>query len=109
MDADEADVGAHVPPADPARVAVPARRQRPDGDALADADVLGRVRPDSLDESCELVSLDARVQLEPEVAQEVVEVRAAESDRLRPDEHLAAPGLAGVRHVGDLHDASRRG
>ena len=92
-----------VASADAARVALPARSQRPDRDALAGTDVPRAVGPHGLHDPGELVSLDARVPLQPELAVEVVEVRSAEADGLRADEHLAVLRLACVRHVCDPH------
>ena len=86
---------------------MPARGQRPDRDALACAQVRRAARSDGLDHAGELVPLDARVRIGPdrvpEVSEEVVEVGAAEADRLRADEHLAVLRLARVRYVGDPH------
>ena len=57
------------------------------------------------------MSLDARVQLvrvvrQPDVAVEVVEVGAAEADRLGPDDQLVLSGRVRLGHVDDLHHAS---
>jgi hypothetical protein len=110
VDPDEADVRAHVPPADPARIAVTTRGQRPDRDALAGTQVGGSVRPHGFDDARELVALDARIQVRSdrvsEVSEEVVEVGSAETDRLRPHQHLAGPGLTRFREVDDLHYAA---
>src|SRR5262249_7129065 len=38
-----------------------------------------------------------------DVAEEVVEVRSAQSHRLRPNDDLAGAGIARLRHVDDLH------
>ena len=111
VDPDEADVLARVLAADPAAAAVPARRERPDRNALPGREVRRAARPDLLDDRRELVSLDARVQLvrvvrQPDVAVEVVEVRAAEADRLGPDDQLVLPSRVRLGHVDDLHHAS---
>ena len=93
-------------PADPARVAVPAGR----GPARPRRAVRHRAPPGSParpprrrpTNSCPWMR---GKDLEAEIAEEVVEVRAAEPDRFGPDEHFAGPGLARLRHVEQLHDA----
>ena len=85
-------------PPDPARIAVPARDERPDRDALPGPEAGRAVRPDRLEDARRLVPLDARVEPRAldraEVAGEVVEVRSAEADRLRPDDTSPGPGPA---------------
>ncbi len=107
MDPDQSEVHAHVPPADPARVAVPARGVRPDRNALADAERGRAVRADRLDHARRLVALDAREALvfryAAHVAEVVVDVRPADADRLGPDEQFARTRLAGLGHVDDPH------
>ena len=90
---------------------VAARDHRPDRDALARGEPGRAVGPDVLDDRRELVALDARVQLvvadRAHVAVEVVEVGAAEPDRLRPHDDVAGLRRAGLRDVDDLHRRPR--
>ena len=47
--------------------------------------------------------LDARKDLEAELPAEVVEVGAAEPDRVGPEEYLATPGRTRLGQVDELH------
>ena len=107
VDAHEAQVDAHVLAPDTTRVAVPAGADRPDRHALSGTELLRAVRPDRLDDRRELVPLDARKDLEAELPAEVVEVGAAEPDRVGPEEHLATPGRTRLGHVDELHHPAR--
>ena len=110
---DQREIDAHVAAADRARVALPARGVREQRDSLARPEVRWAIGPYLLDDPRRLVPLDAREALRlldrADVAEEVVEVRAADADRFRPDEHLAGAGRARLPHVHDLHDLSRLG
>ncbi len=103
VDAHEAQVDAHVLAPDTTRVAVPAGVDRPDRNALSDTELLRAVRPDRVDDGRELVPLDARKDLEPELPAEVVEVGTAESDCIGPEEYLSTPGRIRLGHVDELH------
>src|SRR6185436_11957257 len=65
------------------------------------------VGPDRLHDRPHLVALDARVdRLVADLAEEVVEVRAADPDRGRPHDHLARPRVARRLQVAQLHHAA---
>jgi len=86
---------------------VPAGADRPDGDALSRTH-LRLVVAYCLDDGRELVSLDPRVERRriidrAEIAEKVVEVRAAQTDRLWANEHLADARLARLHHFDDFH------
>jgi hypothetical protein len=99
VDADQREVRAHVGAPDPARIAMPARLKRPDGDALAGLKEIRRVGAERLDHPGDLVTLNARelgaVHVgDDDLAGQEVEVRPAQADRLRADN---GPDRAPVR------------
>ena len=74
----------------------------------------GGIRSELDDHGRSLVPLDPRIQRRrvvegADVAEEVVEVGAAEADRLRSEEHLAGTGRVGRLDVDDLHHRSGPG
>jgi hypothetical protein len=102
MDADEAEAVADVAAPDPARVALAARRERPQRDPGARRHLIAAVRPDGLDRRGDLVALDARERRADglvQLAGEEVEVRAADPDGLGPDDDLARSGRLRLGHV----------
>ncbi len=114
MHADQRDVDACVRAADAAGEAAAAARDGPERHAQPRHELGRTALADVKDRPGGLMALDAWVQRRrvvdrAEVAQEVVEVRSAETDGLRLHEHLAGTGRAGLGHRHDLHDSPRPG
>jgi hypothetical protein len=111
VDADQPDPLASVAPSEPAGLAGAAGDHRPHGHALAGDEPRRAPRTDVLDDRRELVPLDARIQIvlghRSEVGVEVVEVGAAEPDRLGAHDDLAGLGRTGLGDVDDLHRRPR--
>jgi hypothetical protein len=106
VDADQAEVVAHVSAPDPAGIAPAAGAQRMDGHPRPDAEAIFRPGAELLDRPGELVALDSRIGRLVEdlkLAGEEVEVRAADPHGVRVDDHLLRPGRLRLRQIEDLH------
>ena len=107
VDADELEVVAGVGPPDAAGVAAPAGADRQHRHPLAVGEVGPAVRPHRGDGGADLVAEDpgelGAAGGVGHLAGEQVVVRAAQSHRLGPDEHLAGAGGAGLGPVEHRH------
>jgi len=107
--ADQPEPYAYVGPAGAARVAAAARQQWPDRDPVAFS-YAARV-PGVFDDRGHLVPLDPRIEVagtgkRAHVTGKQVEVRTADTDRLRPHDNVPGAGAARAGNVLD-HDLAR--
>ena len=110
VDARQGDPHAGIATPEPAWITTTAGPDGPDRDPHPRREVVGRVRPELDDSRRRLVTLDPRIQRRgvldrADVAEEVVEVRAAEADCLGSDQHLAGAGRSRLLDAGHLHQA----
>src|ERR1700722_17566623 len=103
--ADQAEPRAYVGPPGPARIAAAAGQQRPDGDPVAFGH--GRIAG-IFDERGHLVALNPGIEVagagkRGHVAGKQVEVRSADTHRLRPDDNVSGTGRSRTRNVLDHH------
>ncbi len=101
VDADQHAVGAQVGVAGAAQAALAAAAERVDRDARA-VELL-RARAGRDDHARELVAHHQRRRAVAHVAEVALDLRAADPDRLRPQDQLAGPGVGRLRLLLDRH------
>src|SRR5216683_4188324 len=110
--ADQFEAHARVHPAGPARIAAPARQQRPYRDPVPGVDTRRALPADVLDDGTQLVTLNARIEVASAgksayAARIQMNVRPADPDHLRPHDDLSPASRTRLGNVIDHHLTGR--